>query len=120
MLQIGDNYKVESDNLNLILYKKITLEQEQTELLLALAEGEEPDELEEKEAVQEESGIKWKRLGYFGTIGGVLTYLVDHELMDGINTSSLEQIVANQKDLYFLIASLDFNLAPSISTKKQG
>ncbi len=107
---IGDKYKLEADSLNLILYKKVTTKQLQEEALLELANEEEPDEEGKPENIVDtaEPDIKWKLLGYFGTVEGVLNYIINNEIVEGINLSSLEKIVAGQRELALLIISLDF------------
>ena len=108
---IGDKYKLEADNLNLILYKKVTPEQLQEEALLELANEEEPDETQTKlEGIVDttDTNIKWKLLGYFRTVEGVLYHLINNEIIEGVNLRSLEQIVAGQRELAMLIVSLDF------------
>jgi len=108
---IGDKYKLEADTMNLILYKKVTPEQLQEEALLELANEEEPDETQTKlEGIVDttDTNIKWKLLGYFRTVEGVLYHLINNEIIEGVNLKSLEQIVAGQRELAMLIVSLDF------------
>ncbi len=106
---IGDNYKLEADTMNLILYKKVTPEQLQEEALIDLANAEEPGTEEHEEIIDTaEPGVKWKLLGYFGTAEGVFNFLINNELIEKINLGSLEQIVSGQRELSVLILSLDF------------
>jgi len=117
-MNIGDNYKLEADTNNLILYQKITPEQEAEEALLALASGDEPDT--EGIIPTSEPTVKWKRLGYFSTIEGVLNYIVRNELIGNMNLQSLEQLVEGQQKLTMLILALDFKsiTLKSLSGKK--
>jgi hypothetical protein len=118
MLLIGDKYKLEADSLNIILFEKRTLEQDQVEAILTLAEGQELDESPDKNQVEVETGIRWKLLGYFNTITGALRYMVDHKLNQLIDTGDIEKIVIGQQSLYMLINSLDLSTVPTIPTKQ--
>ena len=114
-MNIGDKYKLEADSNNLILYKRITPEQEKEELLIALANGEEPDT--DGIVPTEEPTVKWKRLGYFSTMAGVLNYITNNEVREEVNLSSLEQIVAGQRELALLITTLDFGSVTLVSLR---
>lgn len=112
-MKIGDKYKLEADTMNLILYKRVTQEQITEEILLSLSSGDEPD----TESVVGED-VKWKRCGFFSTMEGVLTWIINNDIREQVNLESLETIVAGQRELAFLIQALDFK-GINLTTLKQ-
>lgn len=107
---LGDEYKLEADRLNLILYKKVTQEQLIEEAIIAFANEEELEDMEQYKIEDDsESTIKWKRLGFFNTITNVLMFISNNEIKEGINLQPLEQLIVTQRELALLFAALDFS-----------
>lgn len=78
-MNIGKKYKIESDSLNVILYRK-----------------------ERKK----DGGIRWKAICFFATLGGALKELVNLEVRL-TQLKDLETVVKKQEELMGLIGKLD-------------
>lgn len=75
---VGDKYKVESDSLNVTLYKKESIKK---------------------------GGIRWRATAYFSNPKNALEHLVNLEVMD-TGLKDLKTVVKKQEELYDLINSL--------------
>ena len=76
---VGDRYKVESDSLNVTLYKAVN--------------------------VKKTGSIRWQPIAYFSNVGNALKHLVDLEVME-TGLKDFRAIVEKQAELYQLIDSL--------------
>ncbi len=76
---IGNKYKIESDSLNVTVYKTVQ--------------------------VKKTGGIRWQPIAYFSTLSSALDYFVDQELA-GTGLKDFQTVVEKQKELYQLIRSL--------------
>lgn len=76
---IGDRYKIESDSLNVTLYKKVN--------------------------VKKTGGIRWQPIAYFSNPQNALQYLVDHEVKE-TGMADLETVVKKMEELHRLVATL--------------
>lgn len=76
---IGDSYKIESDSLNVTLYKPVK--------------------------VKKTNGIRWQPIAYFSTVENALKHLVDLEIMV-TGLKDYRAVVEKQKELYKLINGL--------------
>lgn len=79
-MKLGDNYKIESDELNITIYEK----------RFSKKSGEE----------------YWKTIGYFATVKNALKYAVDLEVSK-TELKDLQIVVKKQDELYALIKSLN-------------
>ena len=86
---IGENYKIESNDLNVILLTKKTITGKGTMRPTKKAVGEE----------------YWIPIAYFATVKHALNYLVDHEIR-GTGFTDLESITAKIDQLHNLIQNL--------------
>ena len=76
---IGEKYKIESDSLNVTLYKPVK--------------------------VKKTEGIRWQPIAYFSSFENMLDYLVDLEVME-TGLKDYRAVVEKQKELYQLIKGL--------------
>ena len=76
---IGDKYKIESDSLNVTLYKPVR--------------------------VKRTGGIRWQPLAYFSSVENALDYLVDLEVME-TGLKDFRAVVEKQKGLHRIIKGL--------------
>ena len=76
---IGDKYKIESDSLNVTLYKPVK--------------------------VKKTDSIRWQPIAYFSSLSNALDHLVDLEVME-TGLKDFRAVVEKQKELYELIRSL--------------
>jgi len=76
---IGDKYKIESDSLNVTLYKPVK--------------------------VKKTDGIRWQPIAYFSSFENALKHLVDLEVME-TGLKDFRAVVEKQKELYQLIRGL--------------
>lgn len=76
---IGEKYKIESDSLNITLYKAVN--------------------------VKKTGGIRWQPIAYFSSFENALKHLVDLEVME-IGLKDFRVVVEKQKELYQLIRNL--------------
>ena len=77
-MKIGKNYKIESDSLNVTLYKKESIKK---------------------------GGTRRRAIAYFSNPKNALEYLVNLEVMD-TGLKDLKTVVKKQEELYDLINSL--------------
>ena len=78
-MQIGDNYKLESDSLNVTLYKAVN--------------------------VIKTGGTRWQPIAYFSNTANALEHLVDLEVAE-TGLKEFQVVVEKQKELYQLIRGL--------------
>ena len=76
---IGDKYKVESDSLNVTLYKAVN--------------------------VKKTGGIRWQPIAYFSSFQNALEGLIDMEVM-ATGLSDLKTVVKKQNELFALVKQL--------------
>lgn len=76
---IGKNYKIESDSLNVTLYKPVK--------------------------VKKTDSIRWQPIAYFSGLSNALDHLVDLEVAE-TGLKNYRAVVEKQKELYQLIRSL--------------
>jgi len=76
---IGDKYKIESDSLNVTLYKPVN--------------------------VKKTGGIRWQPIAYFSNFKSALTHLVDLDVME-TRLKDFRVVVEKQEELYQLIDTL--------------
>ena len=76
---IGEKYKIESDSLNVTLYKPVK--------------------------VKKTGGIRWQPIAYFSNLSNALDHLVDLEVAE-TGLKDFRAVVEKQKELYQLIKGL--------------
>ena len=76
---VGDKYKIESDPLNVTLYKVVN--------------------------VKKTEGIRWQPIAYYSCLENALDHLVDLEVME-TGLKDFQTVVEKQKELYKLIKGL--------------
>jgi len=76
---IGDSYKIESDSLNVTLYKPVK--------------------------VKKTGGIRWQPIAYFSSFENAFDHLVDLEVME-TGLKDTRAVVEKQKELYQLIRGM--------------
>lgn len=76
---IGEKYKIESDSLNVTLYKLVK--------------------------VKKTNNIRWQPIAYFSSFENALKHLVDLEVME-TGLKDFRAVVEKQKELYQLIRGL--------------
>ena len=76
---VGKNYKIESDSLNVTLYKSVK--------------------------VKKTGGIRWQPIAYFSNVENALKHLADLEVME-TGLKDYRAVVEKQRELHQLISSL--------------
>lgn len=76
---VGDKYKVESDSLNITIYKPVK--------------------------VKKTGDIRWQPIAYFSSLSNALDHLVDLEVAE-TGLKDFRAVVKKQKELYQLIKGL--------------
>jgi hypothetical protein len=76
---IGNHWKIESDSLNVTLYKPVK--------------------------VKNTNSIRWQPIAYFSSFENALAHLVDFEVME-TGLKDFRSVVEKQKELYQLIRGL--------------
>jgi len=76
---IGNKYKIESDSLNVTLYRPVK--------------------------VKKTDGIRWQPIAYFSSLENALDHLVDLEVME-TGLKDFRAVIEKQKELYQLIRGL--------------
>jgi len=89
---IGKDYKIESDNLNVTLYRKV-----------------------KEKGKRNPVSKQWTAIAYFSNIGNALDYLINLELNE-TELKDFNQVVERQNELHDLVKSLetDFKLASRV------
>jgi len=85
---IGDKYKIESDSLNIIFFRRTKSKKNGSD--------------------------RWRAEAYFATVKNALTYLVDMEVRE-TGLQDLKQVTKKQDELYALIKSLNLPGEPPVT-----
>lgn len=83
MMQIGEKYRIESDDLNVTLYCRMNPRKNRS----GLSAG-------------------WRAIGFFSNVKDALKHLVNLEVME-TGMKDLETVVKKQEELFHLIKSLE-------------
>ena len=78
-MKIGKNYKIESDSMNITLYRR--------------------------EVCKKDNSVRWRPIAYFSTVTNALDHIVDMEVAE-TGLKDFRAVVEKQKELYQIIRSV--------------